>query len=158
MKEHVAEIVVAFVKRNQVPAPELPTLIASVSQSLTSLGQAPTAAPNHSVALRSVTPHYCMPRHARTQSTRGNDRSGLPDRRPYPAADLADGSGRSPDGETGKAKEGGDAGWVGEEVRSGGSLLPSRDKSQRLVFKMRPSMPYRSKASSQAVSSSCESL
>jgi predicted transcriptional regulator len=45
MKEHVAEIVVAFVKRNQVPAPELPTLIASVSQSLTSLGQAPTAAP-----------------------------------------------------------------------------------------------------------------
>jgi len=45
MKEHVAEIVAAFVKRNQVPALELPVLIASVSQSLGSLGQVPAAAP-----------------------------------------------------------------------------------------------------------------
>jgi predicted transcriptional regulator len=44
MKEHVAEIVAAFVKRNQVPAPELPALIASVSQSLGSLGEAQAAA------------------------------------------------------------------------------------------------------------------
>ena len=40
MKEHVAEIGAAFVKRNQVPASELPALIASVSQSLGSLGEA----------------------------------------------------------------------------------------------------------------------
>jgi predicted transcriptional regulator len=45
MKEYVAEIVAAFLKRNQVPAPELPALIASVSQSLASLGQAPAAVP-----------------------------------------------------------------------------------------------------------------
>jgi predicted transcriptional regulator len=44
MKEHVAEIVAAFVKRNQVAATELPALIASVSQSLASLG-APAAVP-----------------------------------------------------------------------------------------------------------------
>jgi predicted transcriptional regulator len=43
MKEHVAEIVAAFVKRNQVAATELPALIASVSQSLGSLGEAPAA-------------------------------------------------------------------------------------------------------------------
>jgi predicted transcriptional regulator len=45
MKEHVAEIVVAFVKRNRVPVPELPALIASVSQSLSGLSQTPAAAP-----------------------------------------------------------------------------------------------------------------
>jgi predicted transcriptional regulator len=45
VKEHVAEIVVAFVKRNQVPASELPALVASVSQSLAGLVQAPAAAP-----------------------------------------------------------------------------------------------------------------
>jgi predicted transcriptional regulator len=45
MIENVAEIVAAFVKRNQVPTTELlPALIASVSQSLASLGQAPAAA------------------------------------------------------------------------------------------------------------------
>jgi predicted transcriptional regulator len=44
MKEHVAEIVAAFVKRNQVPATGLPALIASVSQSLAGLSQAPAAA------------------------------------------------------------------------------------------------------------------
>jgi predicted transcriptional regulator len=43
MKEHVAEIVAAFLKRNLIPAPELPALIASVGQSLNSLGQAPAA-------------------------------------------------------------------------------------------------------------------
>ena len=45
MIENVAAIVAAFVKRNAVPALELPALIASVSQSLASLGQAPAAAP-----------------------------------------------------------------------------------------------------------------
>jgi predicted transcriptional regulator len=44
MNEHVAEIIAAFVKRNQVPASELPALIVSVSQSLAGLGQAPAAA------------------------------------------------------------------------------------------------------------------
>jgi predicted transcriptional regulator len=45
MIKHVAEIVAAFVKRNQVPATELPALIASVNQALVGLGQAPAAAP-----------------------------------------------------------------------------------------------------------------
>src|ERR1700676_4965895 len=45
MKEHVADIVAAFLKRHQVPAQELPALIASVSQSLGSLGEAPAAVP-----------------------------------------------------------------------------------------------------------------
>jgi predicted transcriptional regulator len=45
VKEHVAEIGAAFVKRNQVPASELPTLIVSVSQSFDSLGQPPAAFP-----------------------------------------------------------------------------------------------------------------
>jgi predicted transcriptional regulator len=45
MIEQVAEIVAAFLKRNQVPATELPALIASVNQSLASLGQASAAAP-----------------------------------------------------------------------------------------------------------------
>jgi predicted transcriptional regulator len=43
MKEQVAQIVAAFLKRNQVPSTELRTLIASVSQSLATLGQAPIA-------------------------------------------------------------------------------------------------------------------
>ena len=43
MKEHVAEIVAAYVGKNRVAAAELPTLIASVSQAFGSLGQATTA-------------------------------------------------------------------------------------------------------------------
>ena len=45
MKEHVAEIVAAYVAKNRVDATELPTVIASVSQALDSLGQAPADAP-----------------------------------------------------------------------------------------------------------------
>jgi predicted transcriptional regulator len=44
MNEHVAEIVAAFLKHNQVAASELPALIVFVRQSLGSLGQAPAAA------------------------------------------------------------------------------------------------------------------
>ena len=39
MKEHVAEIVAAYVRNNDVSSSTLPGLIASVSQSLASLGQ-----------------------------------------------------------------------------------------------------------------------
>ena len=46
MKEHVAEIVAAYVGRNQVAPSELPTLIATVSQALASLGQAASALPS----------------------------------------------------------------------------------------------------------------
>jgi predicted transcriptional regulator len=64
MIEQVAEIVAAFVKRNQVPSTELPALIASVSQSLASLGQAPIAAPaplNPAVSIRqSIRPDYLV--------------------------------------------------------------------------------------------------
>ena len=56
MKEHVAEIVAAFVKRNQVPASELPALIALVSQSLASLGEAPAAAPARKPCHRAARP------------------------------------------------------------------------------------------------------
>ncbi|HEV2188804.1 MAG TPA: MucR family transcriptional regulator [Stellaceae bacterium] len=45
MIENVAEIVAAYLKRNQVPVTELPVLIEKVSQSLASLGQALAAAP-----------------------------------------------------------------------------------------------------------------
>ena len=45
MIENVAEIIAAFLKRTQVPAAELPALIASVNQALAGLGQAPAAAP-----------------------------------------------------------------------------------------------------------------
>jgi predicted transcriptional regulator len=45
MIQNVAEIVAAFVKRNQVPSTELPALIQQVSQSLSGLGKAPVAAP-----------------------------------------------------------------------------------------------------------------
>jgi predicted transcriptional regulator len=64
MKEHVAEIVSAYVGKNQVGLAELPALIASVSQSLASLGQAasvtpPTATPavptRRSVAADAIT-------------------------------------------------------------------------------------------------------
>jgi predicted transcriptional regulator len=41
MKERVAEIVAAYVRKNQINGAELPALIASVSQSLASLGQSP---------------------------------------------------------------------------------------------------------------------
>jgi predicted transcriptional regulator len=41
MKEWVAEIVAAYVRKNQINGAELPALIASVSQSLASLGQSP---------------------------------------------------------------------------------------------------------------------
>jgi predicted transcriptional regulator len=64
MIEQVAEIVAAFVKRNQVPSTELPALIASVSQSLASLGQAPAATPaplNPAVSIRqSIRPDYLI--------------------------------------------------------------------------------------------------
>ena len=45
MKEHVAEIVAAYVGKNRVDPAELPALIASVNQALAGLGQAPAAAP-----------------------------------------------------------------------------------------------------------------
>jgi predicted transcriptional regulator len=45
MKERVAEIVAAYVRKNQIDGAELPALIASVSQSLASLGQSPTTVP-----------------------------------------------------------------------------------------------------------------
>lgn len=45
MKEHVAEIVAAYVGKNRVDTAELPALIASVNQALASLGQAQAAAP-----------------------------------------------------------------------------------------------------------------
>jgi predicted transcriptional regulator len=45
MMENVAEIVAAFLRRNQVPATELPALIQQVNQSLVSLGQASPATP-----------------------------------------------------------------------------------------------------------------
>jgi predicted transcriptional regulator len=44
MKKRVAEIVAAYVRRNQINGAELPALIASVSQLLASLGQPPTIA------------------------------------------------------------------------------------------------------------------
>jgi predicted transcriptional regulator len=44
MMENVAEIVAAFVKKNQVAPAELPALIVSVRASLASLGQAPAQA------------------------------------------------------------------------------------------------------------------
>jgi predicted transcriptional regulator len=64
MIENVAEIVAAFVKRNQVPSAELPALIQQVSQSLASLGQAPIAAPaspTPAVSIRaSIRPEYLV--------------------------------------------------------------------------------------------------
>ena len=45
MIENVAEIVAAFVKRNQVPSTELPALITSVNDALANLGQGAAAAP-----------------------------------------------------------------------------------------------------------------
>jgi predicted transcriptional regulator len=45
MKKQVAEIIAAYLKRNRVDASDLPVLIAQVSQSLSTLGQAPVAAP-----------------------------------------------------------------------------------------------------------------
>jgi predicted transcriptional regulator len=45
MKERVAEIVAAYVRKNQIDGAELPALIASVSQSLASLGQPQTIMP-----------------------------------------------------------------------------------------------------------------
>jgi predicted transcriptional regulator len=44
MKQQVVEIIAAYVRKNQVEAAQLPALIASVSQSLASLGQPPTIA------------------------------------------------------------------------------------------------------------------
>ena len=41
MKQHVAEIVAAYVRKNRVGASELPELIASVSQTLAGLREAP---------------------------------------------------------------------------------------------------------------------
>jgi predicted transcriptional regulator len=45
MKEHVAEIVAAYVGRNRVDPGDLPTLIVSVSRALAGLGQAPVPEP-----------------------------------------------------------------------------------------------------------------
>ena len=45
MKERVTEIVAAYVGKNQLDPAELPALIASVSQALAGLGQAPALAP-----------------------------------------------------------------------------------------------------------------
>lgn len=50
MKARVAEIVAAYVRRNQIGGAELPALIASVSQSLASLGQP------HTILLGPLTP------------------------------------------------------------------------------------------------------
>jgi len=55
MKEQVAEIVAAYVRKNRVDASALPDLIASVSRSLESLGQEPTqhsAPPTPAVPIR----------------------------------------------------------------------------------------------------------
>ena len=55
MKEHVAEIVAAYVGKNRVDPAELRALIASVNQALVGLGQAPAAAPaalNPAVSIR----------------------------------------------------------------------------------------------------------
>ena len=65
MKQQVAEIVAAYVGKNQVSTAELPALIATVSQSLASLGQAPvTAAPEpHRAAVsirQSIRPDYLV--------------------------------------------------------------------------------------------------
>jgi predicted transcriptional regulator len=64
MIENVAATLSAFVKRNPVPAPELPALIASVSESLASLGSTPAAAPETAtpaVSIRqSVRPDYLV--------------------------------------------------------------------------------------------------
>src|SRR5580692_734596 len=67
MKEQVAEIVAAFVKRNQVPSTELPALITSVSEALDSLGKAPAmpaaspALPKPAVSIRqSIQPDYLV--------------------------------------------------------------------------------------------------
>jgi predicted transcriptional regulator len=67
MKEQVAEIVAAFVKRNPVASAELPSLIISVNQALDSLGKAPAAhtappapaAPAVSIR-RSIRPDYLV--------------------------------------------------------------------------------------------------
>ncbi len=45
MKEHVAEIVAAYVGKNRLDAAELPAVIAAVSQALASLGTPAGAAP-----------------------------------------------------------------------------------------------------------------
>jgi predicted transcriptional regulator len=45
MKEHVTEIVSAYVRKNAIAQSELPALIQQVSQSLAGLGQAPAAPP-----------------------------------------------------------------------------------------------------------------
>jgi predicted transcriptional regulator len=45
MKEHVAEIVAAYVGKNRVAAAELPIIIDSVSQAFGTLGQAPAELP-----------------------------------------------------------------------------------------------------------------
>jgi predicted transcriptional regulator len=52
MKERVAEIVAAYVRKNRVNGDELPALIASVSQSLASLGQLPTITLTPAVPIR----------------------------------------------------------------------------------------------------------
>jgi predicted transcriptional regulator len=44
MKERVAEIVAAYVKRNTVASDQLPALIASVNEALSGLGQPPVPA------------------------------------------------------------------------------------------------------------------
>jgi predicted transcriptional regulator len=64
MIENVAEIVAAFVKRNQVPSADLPALIQQVRASLASLGQAPPASPpslTPAVSIRaSIRPEYLV--------------------------------------------------------------------------------------------------
>jgi len=45
MKEQIAEIVAAYVGHNTISADQLPTLITTVSEALTRLGQETTAAP-----------------------------------------------------------------------------------------------------------------
>jgi predicted transcriptional regulator len=67
MKEQVATIVAAFVKRNQVASTDLPALIASVSQAFDSLGNAPTtpaapsAPPKPAVSIRqSIQPDHLV--------------------------------------------------------------------------------------------------
>jgi predicted transcriptional regulator len=65
MKQQVAEIVAAYVGKNRVDIAELPALIATVSQSLASLGQAlATTTPEpHSPAVsirQSIRPEYLV--------------------------------------------------------------------------------------------------
>ena len=61
MKEQVAQIVAAYLRKNSVGLSDVPTVIAQVYQSLTDLTQPPPAEPEPAVPIRrSVTPEYVV--------------------------------------------------------------------------------------------------